>query len=103
MPTNAQNTIELIVLICVFGFVLSLWSIGAFIWAFRRSSRTQFVEKRLGIHEQNAFKTRTLRLWKDGHEATTSVPDRARETFLHRWRRLCQQAGWQIPLATMAS
>jgi len=98
MP-GIQSLVDMIVAALVFGLVLTLWLIGAFLWARHRSSRTQQLHARLGLHDDST-EMRTLRLWKDGHEATTTVPYFSAPIFT-RLENLCKQAGWQSPLASI--
>ncbi len=94
-----QNIVDMVVAALVFGLVLTLWLIGVYLWATRRSERLQRIQGRLGLGEDSA-ETRTLRLWKDGHEVTTRVPDVVSPLFF-RLECLCKQAGWRSPLATV--
>ena len=94
---------DLIVVTAVFGLVLTLWFIGLLAWSIRRAMRVRKVEARLGIEEEDdSGAKRTLRLWHDGQEATTTVPWRSsRGKMRRRFEALFRDAGWEAPLLTI--
>jgi tight adherence protein B len=95
--------LDLTVFASAFLFVLSLWAVGVWLWSLRRSSRTQQVERRLGALADENASARELRLWHDGREVTTSVSgDARRASFQARLQQLREDAGWRMPLLSMA-
>ena len=92
-PDNAI----LVSVISAFGLVLSLWVIMVLAWSVRRALRVQRVERRLGLSEDTG-PSRVVRLWHEGQETTTTVPDVQFSKGL--WRRIERyfaSAGWQTP------
>lgn len=89
---------ELIAAAAVFGLVLSLWLIVALALSVRRALRIQKVERRLGLGQDEMDPTRVVRLWHDGQETTTTVPEF--QSTLGLWRRLkhrLDDSGWRTP------
>ncbi|HOJ53590.1 MAG TPA: type II secretion system F family protein [Phycisphaerae bacterium] len=102
MPTSGHNLLDLVVTTLAFGLVFTLWLLGAFVWMAQRSARKRTIEMRLGLREEEVTGTRTLRLWREGREATTVVPHLSvRGSWRQRLHRLRQQAGWQVPVHTL--
>ncbi|MHC4441597.1 MAG: type II secretion system F family protein [Planctomycetota bacterium] len=99
MPLDQDNILNLVIKASVFGIILSLWMFFVFLWVTRRLSKINMVEKRMGLGDQeDDGKTRVLRLWKDGQEATTVVPGYQRLSLLSRLDQLRIQAGWEISM-----
>lgn len=97
MGSSAQNLLNLIVTVLAFGLVLSLWLIGAFVWLAQRSAQRRSMEARLGLREEESG-TKVLRLWRDGEEVTTNVPQLSKRASLREWLdRMRREAGWQAP------
>jgi len=102
MPINLYNPITVVLMASAFGLVLALWLIGVLLWHGRRRSRTRQIESRLRrstiTTDISAEKSRVLRLWKDGTETTTIVPDLSRGRFspIARLHRLLRAAGVQM-------
>ena len=102
---NPDDVINLIVAASVFGLVLSLWLIWLVVWVFRRLTRAQHVQQRLGTNLETPGAqrpARELRLWRDGKEATTFVPGSSRDFALFRWlRRMFDEAGIESPVGSV--
>ena len=58
----------------VFGLVISAWLLVMLLIATRRMVRSEKMERRLAQFGDEPGDARVLRLWHDGHEATTMVP-----------------------------
>jgi len=101
MPLDSQTIIDLAVRASAFGLVLCLWFFGLLLWSARRKSRTQQLEQRLGLRQENAAETKLLRLWKDGQEATTTVPDLRHLSLWNHLDQIRQQAGCNMPIQTL--
>jgi len=105
MTMNLNNVITFVLMVAVFGFVLALWLMGVMVWHGRRKKRTQEITSRLH-HDIAAEKpdadSRVLRLWKDGAESTTVVPDLKRRRYhpVARLRRFIRHAGVETALGT---
>ncbi|MHC4294209.1 MAG: type II secretion system F family protein [Planctomycetota bacterium] len=96
---DLQNITNLTVAISVFGFVLAMWLGVVLFWAIRRSTKSEKLEQRLGLHPQGG---RVLRLWRDGKESTTTIDTNENHASLkQRLDRLHQNAGWVSPLQTI--
>jgi tight adherence protein B len=99
MPgVRPENFINLVIAASVFGLVLSLWLIWLLVWVFRRMTRAQHVQRRLGttmtVDGAQQGPARVLRLWRDGKESTTLVPGRPRRFGVLRWLRgMLDEAG----------
>jgi tight adherence protein B len=104
---SPQDFLQIVVLVSVFGLVLSLWMIWLVAWLFRRGQRSKHVLKRLGALEDPGAAAgrqgeRVLRLWRDGREVTTTVPGQIRENPILKWlRRTHEDAGYEAPLGSM--
>ena len=93
------NPNDIVVAAALFGLILAIWVVGLIIWRIQRSLRVQKVKQRLRLMDQETVKPRTLRLWHEGREVTTRVPGHPRRlSLVARLERLCQEAGWSIPV-----
>jgi len=102
MVVLPDNALELTIILSAFCFVLSLWGLGVWLWSFRRSSRTQKVERRLGLSALGDVPGRELSLWRDGKEVTTSVPhERHRGSLSARLEEIREGTGWSSPLHSL--
>ena len=93
-----QQIILAVLAASTFALVLSLWIGGMLLWAAKRSVRTQRVQRRLGL-AKGPTGERTLHLWLEGRELTTTVPTLGRSAGM--FRRLeyqFQQAGWSMSI-----
>src|SRR5436190_4761321 len=80
--------------VSTFVLVLAVWVFGMLLWTARRSSRSQKVHRRLGL-SRTATGERTLHLWLEGRELTTTVPTMSRAGgMLERLEYQFHQAGW---------
>lgn len=66
---------EIVSKVSTFLFVLLLWWAAVWAWWLRQAAKTRRVNTRLGIPDPNAENGRELRLWSQGEEFTTVVPD----------------------------
>jgi len=99
MFANPQRVLDIMVAASVFGLFLAAWVAGLLLWRIHRSLRVQKVKQRLRFMEQETVKPRTLRLWHEGREVTTDVPGHPRRlSLVARLDRLCQEAGWSMPV-----
>jgi tight adherence protein B len=102
---NPNELLTLVISASVFGLVLSLWLIWLVVWVFRRLSRAQHVQQRLGAADFQTGRqrpARELRLWRDGKESTTLVPGSPRAMPILRWmRRMCDDAGIESPVSSV--
>ena len=99
---SALNSLDLVIIVAVFGLVWSLCLIAMLVWSIRRALRVQRIERRLGLAGESRGPSRTLRLWHDQQEATTAVPRLvSQRRFWQQLERFCRDAGWQVPLTTL--
>ena len=105
MNIDVQNPLILLITAATFGLVLTSWLLLVLFWHRRRRRRSDQLESRLRHnYVQNVAHSddRVLRLWKDGHEATTVVPGQGTREFflLRRLRVLLRTSGIEMPLAS---
>lgn len=96
------DSLESIRPIITFVLILALSSMGVMYLARRLSKQREVLEERLGTRPKTSDSGRTLRLWRDGEEATLTVATASSRRSI--WSRLAQHhldAGWKIPLRTM--
>src|SRR6267142_2947119 len=96
--TDRQHLILVLLALSTFVLVLSLWVGGVLLYAARRSSKLQKVHRRLGLTRETVGE-RTLHLWLEGRELTTTVPSLARAGFVRRLEYQFHQAGWELSIA----
>jgi len=98
MPPRLYIT-DVILAGAVFGLIAAAVLMLALVWVFRRSKRTQRLERRLGLSQPSSpGQTRVLRLWRDGREVTTTVPSGPwRRSLVERVELLRREAGWEAP------
>ncbi len=85
----------------VFGLVLSVWLIVALGLSIRRALRIQNVERRLGVGPgpEQHDSIRVVRLWHEGRETTTTVPNTPPAPRLwHRVEQYFRDTGWRTPI-----
>ncbi len=93
---------QFVLLVSAFGLVFSIWCIGLLVMALRRRVHDEAIRRRLGFNEDGPGRSRVLRLWVDGHEAATVVPQNRRTDGLKAsLERLRRQADWQAPLSSL--
>ncbi len=102
MFDNRLSIPDLIAGVATFGLVLSLVSALALLWWRRRAARARALEQRLGISDHSRWETRTLHLWREGQEATTTVPTESRKMRFHKMLvQFARDTGWEVPVQTM--
>ena len=102
MP-ETLNTLQVIQAVSMFGLVLALWVLVLLARSLVKANRARRIEDRLGLGaDRPAGPTRQLRLWHDGHEASTRVPGiPGRLGLATGLERLRRDAGVQMPLASI--
>lgn len=98
------DIISMTAIIAAFGVVIAIWIVGMMIWLYQRSKHAKKVEHRLGLHDETeqAEGTRTLRLWHDGQEVTTTVTDKKiKQSFKDRLDKVFRNAGYRSPTKTI--
>lgn len=96
---DLQNIIKIVLAISTFALVLSLWIGAVLLWAAKRASAAGRVRRRLGLGAQ-ATGEKTLHLWHDGRDVTTTVPTRAGpRSWLLKMERQFMRA--DLPLTLM--
>lgn len=99
---DPQKTIDVVLPAAAFLLIVALWLVGMIILSMRRSGLATKIHRRIGLIEDSGRPERQLRLWHDGKEVTTYVPGMpVRPPAMQRFRRLCQDAGWQTPHTTI--
>jgi len=83
-----------------FVLVAALWVAVMVVWSMRRGARDRTVQERLGLLAPAAGRERTLRLWREGRDVTTTVPGTgASMSLAQRIRRAHYQAGLGLDIA----
>jgi tight adherence protein B len=91
-----QQIIMVVLAASTFVLVLALWIGGILLYAARRSAQSQKVQRRLGIAKPSMGE-RTLHLWLEGRELTTTVPTLASGAGpLRKLEYQFHQAGWVL-------
>lgn len=96
MTFDARSIVNLLIGISVFGLIFAIWSAVVLIWSRRRAVHEEKVERRLSFAPPEVEGSRVLRLWHDGKETTTSVPERSGRTVIQRLDQQFIDAGWNI-------
>lgn len=97
---DLEKTINIIISWTVFGLVLSLWSIGVFLWLGRYLVKLKAVQKKLGIQPDLSERSDVLRLWRDlqiRHDVEHFETE-TRPGMKQRIERWINDAGWKVPL-----
>lgn len=100
---DIEIIINRIIMLAVFGLVLSLWCIGVFLWLGRYLVKLKAVQKRLGISSEPNKDSEVLRLWRDiqlKHEAEHFDLDQ-KPSFKERAEQWIEDVGWKVPLRTV--
>lgn len=100
MSVDAQHLLQYTIVASAFALVMSIWLIGVLWWSSRRAAKHRQLKQRLRFEEAHDDHARVLRLWKDGEEATTTVPNE-QLSVRKRLDKLCKDAGWQVPIQTV--
>ena len=88
---------DFVVAASAFLLLLALWMMGLLLWRLRRSKLADQLHERLGLRGRESS-PRELRLWRDGKEATTTVPGPPpRPSVMARLDQFLRDAGWNIP------
>ena len=99
---NIADPMRVVAAVAAFGLVLALWFAFMLVLRMRQSAREQKVQRRLEMGQGDEAGQRVLRLWHDGKEVTTTVPERPRRSLIRRMERRLQDAGWDGPLHAVA-
>ena len=95
--------LDVTIMAAAFGLVLAIWYVAMLMVSLRRAAKRRTVRDRLALGEQGEVRSRTLRLWSDGEEATTVVPvAQTRPSIVERLDDLRASAGWHAPWPTIA-
>ena len=96
------DIIDLAVKASAFVLVFALWCGALWIWILRRKSHKRKVAHQLGLGDPQGGSTRILRLWLDGKEATTAVPNAVQHRSLkEKLHRVRADAELQAPLPSL--
>jgi tight adherence protein B len=97
---NAEQLINIIVMIALFGLIFSVWCICIFLWLGQYFVRLQSVQKRLGIVRKESDESQTLRLWRETKQDQDAEDLGSSEelTFGERLERLRDATGWRTPV-----
>lgn len=95
---DAERILNTIILITVFGLVLSIWCFCVFIWLSRYFVRLQKIQKRLGIIGREDEESKIIRLWSDTQLGGKKAKFTDRLTFQEQLRRIANDAGWHTPV-----
>lgn len=94
---DLERTINIIVIVSIFGLIFSVWCICIFLWLGQYLIRLQSVQKKLGIVKKETEETQTLRLWRENKKDTENIVLPGKVTFEERMEILRNSAGWRIP------
>lgn len=90
-------TLDIIIVVAVFGLIFSLWIVCVLVGSLRGSARRQKIEMRLGLVDSEEGAGRVLNLWHDRGQATTTVPGtRVQASLLLRLDQLLNDARWSL-------
>jgi len=94
--------LQLVAAAAGFAVVLAGW-LGVLIWwQVRRKGKTDRLQRRLGLVDEDKRGARVLRLWQDGQEATIYVSNiAARPNLIGRLEALRKEAGLSVPLGVL--
>ena len=96
---DLQSIIKIVLAASTFALVLSLWIGVVLLWAARRAAATGKVKRRMGLDARVAGE-KTLHLWHEGRDVTTTVPLRTPgRTWLIGLERQFQRA--DLPLTAV--
>ncbi len=96
MDPRQQQIIMMVLAISTFVLVLSVWIGGMLLWSAKRSVHSRKVHSRLGLARESRGE-RTLHLWLEGRELTTTVPTLGRPAgYLRKLEYQFNQAGWNL-------
>jgi len=96
MSAELIELVRIIAMTATFLLVVAVWIGAVIVWASRTASRTQAMRRRLDLEDPVEGK-RTIRLWRQDSEVTTTVPVfRRPRSFLVRLEILFHRAGWTL-------
>ncbi len=82
MNELTRHGMDQIVTISVFAFIFSIFLIAVIVWALWRAKKTQQLQRRLKLGQEEPLPDRTLSLWHNGQMVTTMVPRLAMDKSL---------------------
>ena len=93
---------DLVAMGAIFGLVFVVWLIGMTLWSCRRSARDKRLKRRLGLIEKQIGKKRVVRLWHNGAQTSTVVPDFTdKPSLLMRLDQATEEAGLKSHVGTL--
>lgn len=105
MPDWLQNFSQdqgMLLGVAVGGIILCLTLMMALVIFARRSSQIQKLRDRMSADVQFDGPKRTIRLWHDGEEASTTVPGMNQSmTVAQRLEKIREDAGWTMPAVSV--
>lgn len=101
-----QTLLTLLIGAAVFLFVACAWGMLVIYIGSKRKQREQAIGQRLGLLDPaqaaaGGAGTRTLRLFHEGREATTSVLEGGKSSLATRFSLQCREAGFEAPINTI--
>ena len=97
MGNDAQSLITTVLAIAAFVLVASVWATGLLLWLRRRKKRELKVEDRLELDQLAGGQERTIKLWHQGEEITsTVVVESSSRSLGTKLNQECRLAGWDI-------
>ncbi|MHC4264421.1 MAG: type II secretion system F family protein [Planctomycetota bacterium] len=94
------ESINIIIIITVFGLVFSIWCICVFLWLGKYLIRLKAIQERLGIIRKESGETKTLRLWREVQEEseTTTAFGEEKLSLKERLEAFRKDVGWHVPV-----
>ncbi|MEJ2647708.1 MAG: type II secretion system F family protein [Sedimentisphaerales bacterium] len=97
---ETERVINIIIMVSIFGLILSVWCICIFLWLGQYLIRLKSVQKRLGIVKKESEETHTLKLWRE-NKRDTGIALPGKPTLAERLEVLKNSAGWTLPAHTV--
>lgn len=96
------DPVQIVTAVATFGFVLATWMFILILWLRIKSARQERLKMRLDPHSGETLEARTLRLWHEGAEYTTTIHSaRFSSSAVARLRSMRLDAGYRAPLANL--
>jgi tight adherence protein B len=95
---SPAELINIVIIVTVFGLVLSIWCICVFLWLGQYLSRLKAIQKRLGIVRRESGETKTLRLWREIQEESETAFKEEKLSLNERLEALRKDVGWHAPI-----
>ncbi len=95
---SSGEVLNLLIVVTVFGLILSVWCICVVVWLMRYLSRIGTLQKRLGLAQKESDESKTLRLWRDLQQEALPKTKLEKPTIAERLEELGRELGWQAPL-----